>query len=158
MTSRRMDRRVEPAGFTLVELLIVIVIVAILVAVAVPIYTQQVQQSRRTEATNAVLELASREEKYFSVNNSYSTEPDQLGYSTTATAFPQSTGTYYQITVTSPDPAQAAATGPTYIITATPAAGSPQLNDSQCQSFSVIQTGVQTAFNSAGTANSSCWQ
>ncbi len=158
MTSRRMDRRVESAGFTLVELLIVIVIIAILVAVAVPIYTQQVQQSRRTEATNAVLELASREEKYFSINNSYSTEPDQLGYSTAAASFPQSTGTYYQITVTSPDPAQATVTGPTYIITATPAAGSPQLNDSQCQSFSVIQTGVQTAFNSAGTANSACWQ
>jgi type IV pilus assembly protein PilE len=160
MTSRRMDRRVESAGFTLVELLIVIVIVAILVAVAVPIYTQQVQQSRRTEATNAVLELASREEKYFSINNSYSTEPDQLGYSADATTFPQSTGTYYQITVTTPDPAQVAAgqTGPTYIITATPAAGSPQLNDSQCQSFSVIQTGVQTAYNSAGTSNPACWQ
>ncbi len=158
MTSPRFNRRVGPAGFTLTELLIVMVVVAILIAIAVPIYTQQVQESRRTEAKNAVLELASREERYFSTANSYSTDPTQLGYSTSAGAtFPQSTGTYYQITVAVPDP-NWAGSGASYVITATPAAGSPQLNDSSCQSFSVTQTGVQSAENSSGTSNPSCWQ
>ncbi len=158
MTTRGVRRRVRSAGFTLTELIIVMVVVAILMAIAVPMYEQQVEQSRRTEATNAVLELASREEKYFSVNNSYSTEPVQLGYSADAAAFPQSTGTYYQITVDVPNPNWDGG-GPSYIITATPAAGSPQLNDTTCQSFSVTQTGVQSATNSAGdSTTTTCWQ
>ncbi len=158
MTSQKAGRTVGSAGFTLTELLIVMVVVAILMAIAVPMYQQQVQQSRRTEATNAVLELASREEKYFSINNNYTTDPTQLGYSTTEGAtFPQSTGTYYQITVDVPAPA--AGVAPSYTITATPATGSPQLNDTTCQSFSVIQTGVQSAANSTGgDTTTTCWQ
>ncbi len=160
MTTRGKDPRTESAGFTLVELLIVMVVVAILVAIAVPIYTQQVQESRRTEATNAVLELASREEKYFSTANSYSTDPTQLGYSTSATSFtpPISTGTYYQITVAVPDP-NWSGSGPSYVITATPSTGSPQLNDKPCQAFSVTQTGVQSATDSSDTdSTTTCWK
>ncbi len=158
MTSQRAGRTIGSAGFTLTELLIVMVIVAILMAVAVPMYQQQVQQSRRTEATNAVLELASREEKYFSVNNNYSADPTQLGYSSSVTSFtpPVSTGTYYQITVDVPTPE--AGVAPSYTITATPAAGSPQLNDTNCQTFSITQTGVQSATNSAGSdSTATCW-
>ncbi|MGH8149471.1 MAG: type IV pilin protein [Steroidobacteraceae bacterium] len=156
MTSHTMRHWTRSAGFTLVELMIVVVIVAILAAVALPMYNQQIRESRRTEAKTAVLELASREEKYFSVANSYTTDPTQLGYSAAAGAtFPQSTGEYYQITVEVPDPGWAGpATSPSYLITATPAAGSPQLADTQCTSFSVTQTGVQSE---TGTLGSDCW-
>ncbi len=158
MTSRTKDPGTESAGFTLTELLIVMVVVAILMAIAVPIYKQQVQESRRTEAKNAVLELASREERFFSTQNSYSTDPTQLGYSTSAgSSFPQSTGTYYQVTVDVPDP-NWGGSGPSYVVTATPATGSPQLQDTPCQSFSVTQTGVQSATNSTGTdSTATCW-
>jgi type IV pilus assembly protein PilE len=155
MTNRIPYRRLCSAGFTLTELMIVVVIVTILALIAIPSYNAQIRQSRRTEARTAVLELASREEKYFSTANSYSTDPTQLGYSATAGAmFPQSTGEYYQINVTVPDPSWTG-TGPSYVITATPATGSPQYSDTQCTSFSVTQTGVETA---TGTLGDACWQ
>ncbi len=132
MKARTMDRRASsPAGFTLIELMIVVVILAIVVAIAVPVYTQQVRQSRRTEARTAVLDLASREEKYFSTANSYATEPYQLGYvaaTNLGATWPQSTGNYYQISVQSPNP-NWAGNGPSYLITASPPATSPQYND-----------------------------
>ena len=68
-------------GFTLVELMVVVVIATILLSIAVPSYMSQVRQSRRTEAKTAVLDLASREERYFSTNGSiYSVTPADLGY------------------------------------------------------------------------------
>lgn len=152
MTHRalELDRRARSAGFTLVELMIVVAIATILALIAIPAYNQQIRESRRTEARTAVLELASREEKYYSTANVYATLPAQLGYSTDANAtFPQSTGAYYQIDVTVP------ADGQSFLITASPPAGSPQLSDTQCTSFSVTQTGVETA---TGTLGSACWQ
>jgi type IV pilus assembly protein PilE len=141
---------VGAAGFSLIELMVVIVVLAIVVAIAIPTYTMEMQQSRRTEARTAVLDLAGREEKYFSTNNSYTDDPTQLGYAALGSGaqFPQPTGNYYQIAVP-------VATATTFQITATPAAGSPQNNDTQCTSFSVDQTGNQTATGSLGNA---CWQ
>ncbi|MGH8219198.1 MAG: type IV pilin protein [Steroidobacteraceae bacterium] len=143
------------AGFTLVELMIVIVIATILISVAIPAYTSQTRKSRRTEAKTAVLDLASREERYFSTNNQYTTDPTLLGYAAlgSGATFPQSAGSYYQITVAVPDPSWAGG-GPSYLVTATPSAGSQQLQDAQCTSFSVTQTGSQAA---TGTLGNACW-
>src|SRR6201987_5835023 len=95
--------RCRSHGFTLIELMVVVVIATILLSIAVPSYMSQVRQSRRTEAKTAVLDLASREERYFSTNGGiYSTTPTDLGY--TGGAFPAPVGAdnYYTITVCSP--------------------------------------------------------
>src|SRR5215831_4031306 len=139
-------------GFTLIELMVVVVIATILLSIAVPSYMSQVRQSRRTEAKTAVLDLASREERYFSTNGAiYSTTPTDLGY--TGGAFPAPVGSdnYYTITVCTAaapatpgcDPNPNPPAGPSYYITATPVAGSSQAADAQCQSFSVDSTGQQ---------------
>jgi type IV pilus assembly protein PilE len=149
-------------GFTLIELMIAIAIGAILIAIAIPMYTRQVQQSRRVDARTAVLDLAGREERYLSVSSSYTTSPANLGYATGAGAtFPMVVGSgYYQVNVTVT--AAVPPLGPTYTVFATPVAGSSQLQDTQCQYFSVTNTGAQ--FSSAniagGGANtaSTCWQ
>jgi type IV pilus assembly protein PilE len=149
-----------PRGFTLIELMVVVVIATILVSIAVPSYMSQVRQSRRTEAKTAVLDLASREERYFSTNGAiYSTLPTDLGY--TGGAFPAPVGSdnYYTITVCSPaancDPNANPPAAPSYYITATPVAGSSQAGDAQCQTFSVDSTGQQFA---TGTLTSQqCW-
>jgi len=156
MTNRRTFPSRRETGFTLAELMIVIVIAAILISIAVPAYTSQTRKSRRTEAKTAVLDLASREERYFSTNNQYTTDPTLLGYAPVGSGavFPQSAGTYYQITVAVPDPAWAGG-GPSFIVTATPGAGSQQLQDTQCTAFSVTQTGSQSA---TGTLGNACWQ
>ena len=166
------------AGFTLIELMIVMLVAAILTAVAVPTYQSQVRHSRRTDAKTAVLDLAAREEKYFSLNNTYTASPANLGYAATgsATAFPVAVGSnYYNIyacpaaatgttSTTSYCTAGAVitATGNTYVVAAIALAGTSQANDSSCQYFAVDNTGTQYASGSAsggGTATTStCWQ
>src|ERR1700744_2113514 len=74
------QRTARNGGFTLIELMITIVIASILLSVAIPSYQNQVRKSRRTEAKNAVLDLAAREERYLSIYNLYSQQPGDLGY------------------------------------------------------------------------------
>jgi type IV pilus assembly protein PilE len=134
--------------------MIVIVIGAILVGIAVPSYQAQVRKSRRTDARNAILDIAAREERLLSVTNAYSTVPTDVGYA--GITWPQSvTNGYYQVTVTVPDPAQPAGT-PSFIITAQ--VFGIQVGDSACASFSVNQIGQQTAKTAANVDNSTtCW-
>ena len=55
-------------GMTLIELMMVVVIATILMSIAVPSYMSQVRQSRRIEAKTALLDLAGREERFFSTS------------------------------------------------------------------------------------------
>ena len=143
------------AGFTLIELMVTLVVATILIAIAVPSYQAQVRKSRRTEARNAVMDLAAREERYFSVNNDYSQSAMQLGYGTDDVQIKDSPigGGYYTVTVTNTEP-EPTATPPTrasFIITAT--AVGAQVKDATCLSFTVDDTGTQTSTPS----NAECW-
>ncbi len=143
-------KRMHVAGFTLVELMIVVVIISILAAIAVPSYNSSVRKSRRTEAKTAIMDLAAREERYFATQNTYSTDGTALGY---GGAFPISTGTYYQIDM--PTSSAATSSSPaTFSLTVEPSPGSPQQADAACATFTVTQTGAQSA---TGTNPSSCW-
>lgn len=150
------------SGFSLIELMIALGIAAILAAIAIPMYQKQVQKSRRTDARTAVLDLAGREERYLSVSASYTNVPSNLGYAPAGGggAFPVVVGSgYYQLTVAVP--AVVAPNPPTYVVSAVPVAGSPQLKDLQCQYFSVDNTGKQfSSATGAGGADTSaiCWQ
>jgi type IV pilus assembly protein PilE len=143
------------SGFTLIELMVTVAIVTILATIAVTSYTSQVQKSRRTEAKSALLDLAGREERLFSTTNAYSNLESFLGYggAVAMTAMPFGNN-YYTLTATVPDPAQAAGI-PSYILTATPVAGTSQASDTQCGSFSVNQLGVQTVTGTYTVAQ--CW-
>ena len=142
-------------GFTLVELVIVMLVAAVLTAIAVPMYLNQVRESRRTDARSALLDLAGREERYFATNSAYSSDSTQLGYTAAGDTWPQTVGSgYYQIG-TPNITAGAAGTPPTYSITATPVAGSPQAADAACASLTVTSAGAETS-TGTGTA-STCW-
>jgi type IV pilus assembly protein PilE len=148
-----LSSRASGAGYSLIELMVTVAVVTILATIATAAYTSQVQQSRRTDARSALLDLAGREEKLFSTTNAYSATPSDLGYAPVGTPFPISVGSgYYTVSVVTPDPAQGGAAG-TYSVTAT-AAGT-QVNDTQCTTLSVNQLGVQTSTGSA--AASTCW-
>jgi type IV pilus assembly protein PilE len=168
----RTKASIRVAGFTLVELVIVMVIVAILAAIAIPSYQSQIRKSRRTDAKTAVLDLAAREEKYFSLNNSYTSSPVNLGYGT-ATSFPQNVNNgYYQVYVCAASTAgststntgctaASTATGTSYVVAAIPVTGTTQASDSSCQYFAVDNTGTQFASSIAGIGTdttSTCWQ
>jgi type IV pilus assembly protein PilE len=145
LTTERADSR----GFTLVELMVVIVIASILMAIAIPSYKNSIRKSRRTDAKTALLDLAGREERYFSTNGAYSTAFGQLGYPSWGTAFG---GGYY----TMAQPVVVAGTAnlvATFALQADPVAGSDQVKDTACGSFRLNSTGVQTV---SGTATD-CW-
>jgi type IV pilus assembly protein PilE len=146
-------KRSTIAGFTLIELMIVVVIVAILGTIAVPAYNSSVRKSRRTEAKTALSDFAAREERLYATQNAYSTDPVALGYTAAGGNWPVSTGTYYQIQAPSSAP-PTATTPATFSVTVVPAPGSPQLDDTACASFTVTQTGAQSA---TGTNPTSCW-
>jgi type IV pilus assembly protein PilE len=166
-----MRRSMKPrsSGFTLVELMIVVLVASILIGVAVPTYQTQVRHSRRTDAKTALLDLAVREEKYLTLNNSYTSTATALGYA----SFPVNIGSGYYTVNVCPGTATAtsapsaacpsgtpAATGTSFIVSATPVAGTSQASDSPCQYFAVDNTGTQFASSTtAGGADttSTCW-
>ena len=136
-------------GFTLVELMIAIAVVGILATVAYPSYVNQVRQSRRTDAKVALLDLAARQERFFSVNNVYATRPGQLGYA--AAAFPvdvlSGSSAYYKLGTL------VGAGAVSFTASAVPVG--PQAADA-CGSYAINHLGVQ-----ANTSNSlpaaRCW-
>jgi type IV pilus assembly protein PilE len=137
-------------GFTLVELMITVVILTILLSIAVPLYLHQIRESRRTDARSALLDLASREERYYATNNVYTNSASALGYTT----WPQTVGSgYYQIASPTIVPATGAAPA-SFSLTATPVAGAGQDQDSDCTSFTVDSTGQESA---TGADPSVCW-
>jgi len=138
------------AGFTLVELMVTVLVVSILASIAVPTYTAQVRKSRRTEARTALLDLAGREERYFSTNNKYSSTSTDVGYSDFTT--PIGSG-YYTIKVE----LNKFAAGD-FLLTATPVTGKGQDKDTKCQSFTVANTGAQAAKDkSSADSTADCW-
>ena len=143
-------RSLRARGFTLIELMITVVIAAILMSIAFPLYLHQIRESRRTDARSALSDLASREERYYAINNTYTTSATNLGY----TSWPQTVGSgYYQIAQPSVTAATASAPA-SFSLTATPVAGKGQDQDSDCTSFTVTSTGVQSA---TGNSSASCW-
>ena len=147
-------------GFTLIELMIALVVLAILAVIAIPIYLSQVREARRTEARNALLELASREERYFATNSQYTDVPASLGYSSSGnTQWPVTLDSgFYQIEVYKVDNTQ---NPPYFELGVTVVPGTDQANDTSCQSFWVDSTGKEWSTNStsptATDTTSTCW-
>ena len=68
------------SGFTLIEILIVIAIVAVLAAIAVPSYQSHMRETRRTEGQAKLMEVMNAQERYYTVNNTYTTDLTKLNY------------------------------------------------------------------------------
>ena len=161
--AKRRPRR-TPSGFTLIELVVAMLIAAMLAAIAIPSYSAYVRQSRRTDAKSALLELAGREERYFSLNNAYTNLAAPLGYASagsTAVLTAQTVGSgYYTIQVnaaTASAPLAPTATAVAYFSATATAVGN-QLRDTTCYQFTVDSKGSRTAVNSANAdSTASCW-
>ena len=120
------------SGFTLIELMITVAVIAILSAVAYPSYVEQVNKSRRAEGKSAILQTASLQERFFTLNNTYS-----------LTLVAPSTN--YTITM---DPTLTV--GDSYLINAV-----PLFTDTKCGKLTYNQLGTQTESGSADVAY--CW-
>lgn len=149
MNVRQDMRRISSRGFTLIEILIALVIVGVLSAIAINNYTKSVQKSNRADAKTALTQLQAQEEAYRFSGTSYTTLAN-LPWATQMGLGTQSKNKLYNLSITPAAPSS------TFTITAT-ATGS-QTKDTDCQTFSINYLGVQQAYNSGGTANTtSCW-
>lgn len=119
----------KPAGFTLVELMIVVVIIGILTAVGYPSYQAHLMKGKRASAQAHLMDIAQRQQQYLLDARNYATDLGTLNMTT-----PTDVSTYYTITF-----AVTAGTPPTFTITATPKG--TQATDSV---LTIDNTGVKT--------------
>jgi type IV pilus assembly protein PilE len=132
------------SGFTLIELMIATAIVAILAMLAISAYSAYVKRANRIYATNALVNFSQALQRCYSQ------------YFTFQSPCPVATGTattpdgYYSITVSVPS-------SNSYTLTAVPVK-SPQINDAQCATFTLLSSGQQQATNSQGAdSRQTCW-
>lgn len=120
-------RRFNAKGFSLIELMIVVVIVGVLAAVALPNYRNYLIRSARSAVQTELLELASIQEKIFLNSNNYSPNVTTAYNGTSAGGLGRTSGTSkdgkYTLSLDITVPSQ------TFILTATPVAGSSQEGD-----------------------------
>jgi type IV pilus assembly protein PilE len=142
-----MTSRHSIQGFTLVEILIALAIVGILAAIAVPAYQDSQLRAGRADGKNALMQVASDQERFYNNGFTYSTNAVPLA-TVPATTLVSRDGNYV-VTV-------AACSGGTistcYIATATPQ-GTQAADD--CGNLTITSTGVRAA--SGGTV-ADCWE
>lgn len=139
-------RKRASTGFTLIELMIVVVIIGILAAIGYPSYLNYANRAKRSDGKNALLELASRQERHYFDNSTYTNDPTELGYNSDPAI---STEGYYNISI-SDAPTNNIATG--YTLTATPI---NPFNDPECGNLSLNSRGVKARTGSAPMDK--CW-
>ena len=134
-------------GFTLIELMITMVLVAVVTVIAIASYTHQVTKSRRADAKTALLDLAAREERYFTSNNTYTNVAANLGYTALPASIPGGAGAAtYSVNVT-------AANATSFSAQATRAA--VQATD-ECGDYTIDDRGTQSNLNNT-IAIANCW-
>lgn len=75
-----MKLRVESAGFTLIELMMVVIIVAVLLAIGLPAYQDQIRRGHRAAAKAELMEIANRQEQYLLSNRTYTNQIADLSW------------------------------------------------------------------------------
>lgn len=137
-------------GFTLIELMITVLIISILARLAIPQIRNQIREARRTDAKTALLDIASREERFYATNYTYTSSFQNI-YAGTTTTWP--------LNVSDPTAPNYSISAPTvtstsFAVAAVPYAGSDQTND-YCGTYTLNYLGVQGNMNN--TITTGCW-
>ena len=141
-------------GVTHIELVVVAIIIGLLAAVAISSYRTYVIRSQRSDAKDALLALATQQEKHYLQCNSFATAIDAAascaGGKLKGTSL--SRNGWYRLAIR-------AANATTFTVTATAVNGQDQYQDTPCRTFTVDQEGVRTAADAGGADNSAeCWR
>lgn len=149
-----MWRKARQRGVTLIELVVVIMIVGILAAVAIPSYRNYVVRSQRADAKDALLALATQQEKHYLQCNTYATTIDVATNCAAGElqAADVSKNGWYQLDIPNGN-------ATVFTVRATAVNGENQWQDTACRTFTVDQAGVRTAAEDGGADNTAeCWQ
>lgn len=133
-----MHPRPAPAGFTLIELMVVVALVAILATIAIPAYGTYIARSKLTEAFATLGDLRQRMEAYNQDNRSYANGAGVCGV-----ALPAGQAFTFQCTI--------AASGTQYTLTASNNANTGLGNAGDYQ-FDINQDGLRNTPKFAGVA------
>jgi len=140
-------RPARQRGMTLIELMIVVLIIGIIAGVAIPSYRAYMVRSQRTDATAALLRLATAQEKFYLQNNTYATNgeladdpPDGLGITSTEHG-------WYTLSISSAD-----ASG--WSARAVAVSSGPQAADDSCVVFTLNSRGEKGASDAVGGGDS----
>ena len=146
-------------GFTIIEILIVVAIIGIIAAVAIPAYTEQVERGKRADGKAFLLDIVSRQERFFSQYVSYTSVLGKAGACTGADCGlgmgggNKSPEEHYTAAITT-GPGTCAPGGTscrTYTITVTSTSGDPK-----CTTLTYDHTGRK---GSTGTGSvEECWR
>lgn len=121
-----MKKPINSCGFTLIELMIAMAIIAILAAVAYPSYQQYVVRANRTAVQTFMLGIANKQEQFILDRRQYATGASINAVTTSLNIAPPENKVQetYGVTVANRN------NNPrTYLITATPIAGTSQAAD-----------------------------
>jgi type IV pilus assembly protein PilE len=145
---RRAAARRRMLGVTLIELMAVVMVLGILGIIAIPGYRNYSMRAQRTDAKQALLRLATNQERFYLQNRRYGGTAD-LGDPLLAFNPAVSEKGAYAIAVP-------VANATTYTATATVRSGGviDQTRDTECVSFSLTAQGVRTA---APDPQGRCW-
>jgi len=140
------------AGFTLIELMITIMILGVISAYAFSSYQKSILKSGRAEAKAAITQTAAALEQWRFAHNTY-VVPSVASVYTTSAYTPKTPNQLYTVAIT-------AATS-SYTVKATPVSTGRQVNDTDCQYFSINNNGQQTANNNSSNSGTNttttCW-
>ena len=142
-------------GFSLIELMIVVAVVGILSTIAYPSYQNHIRKSRRVDAKNALLDYASRQERYFAITTKYATDLKDLGYGEKATVpldINSSGNVFYKLNILKDK-----VTRNTFEAIATPVGA--QVSDTNCYTYQINEKGERKNLNASGTeiTGKDCW-
>ncbi len=129
----------------MIELLIVVVIVGILAAIAYPSYRSQMLKSRRSDGQALLLDVATRQERFFSDNGRYA---DNTGLSLPAVT----AAGYYAVTIDAPVVGTCELAS-CFIARATAQNGQEQ---DKCGNLTLTSTGVK-GITGTEVAAADCW-
>ena len=134
---------IRQRGFTLVELMITVVVISILASISYSAYTEQTAKARRAAARALVMDVLQHEERFFTENNTYTTDLTAMGYPATL----KTDRNTHSISLA------AGATGA--IATSVAVTATALVTDAKCTSLTLSSANAQTGTGSNSTV---CWR